>query len=149
MEEPDPQLHHAAPPRPGNTGLRDQDTDSGIFPLAQSWVPSGDLLVDFTLTFSAPEMVYDVCNRNLTQSARTITIATTGVPVTPGETANGPTMAITGASSGMSEADSCRGLDGYDRCPTAPPGSSSEKAMLSLPTAMASALCLMYSFIVS
>ncbi|XP_078573834.1 phosphatidylethanolamine-binding protein 1-like [Branchiostoma floridae x Branchiostoma japonicum] len=249
---------------------------------AQSWVPSGDLPVDFSLTFSAPEMVYDVCNRNFSQSARTITIATTGVPVTPGETANDPTaMAISGASSGdmftilmvdpdtpsadvgttekpllhmlitnitnsdpstgavldpyrgpmpppcsgdhtyhylllrqtaalsltvddlpqytpdctlanlagrclfevanfissnqmtpvgyvtmvaatdgyvrysyvndrgMSEADSCRGLDGYESCPTAPPGSSSEKITVSLSTVMASALCLMYSFIVS
>jgi len=26
MEEPDSQCHHAAPPRPGNTGLRDQGT---------------------------------------------------------------------------------------------------------------------------
>eukprot|EP00058_Branchiostoma_floridae_P026650 XP_002612141.1 hypothetical protein BRAFLDRAFT_88880 [Branchiostoma floridae] len=117
---------------------------------AQSWVPSGDLPVDFTVTFSAPEMVYDVCNRDFSQSARNITVATTGVPVTPGETAMNPTaMTITGASSGMSEADSCRGLDGYDPCPTAPPGSSSEKVMVSLSTVMASAWCLMFSFILN
>ncbi|XP_035686028.1 phosphatidylethanolamine-binding protein 1-like [Branchiostoma floridae] len=249
---------------------------------AQSWVPSGDLPVDFTVTFSAPEMVYDVCNRDFSQSARNITVATTGVPVTPGETAMNPTaMTIKGASSGdmftilmvdpdtpydyvstdekpllhmlitnitnadastgavidpyrgpmpppcsgdhtyhylllrqtadlsltaddlprytpecnftrlanrclfevanfissnqlttvgyvtmvgatdgyvrynyvnnrgMSEADSCRGLDGYDPCPTAPPGSSSEKVMVSLSTVMASAWCLMFSFIVN
>ncbi|CAH1230490.1 Hypp309 [Branchiostoma lanceolatum] len=68
-------------------------------PPSQSWVPSGDLPVDFSLTFSAPEVVYDVCNRNFTQSGRTISVATTGVGVTPGETANDPTaMTITGAS---------------------------------------------------
>ncbi|XP_078698787.1 uncharacterized protein LOC144926146 isoform X1 [Branchiostoma floridae x Branchiostoma belcheri] len=68
---------------------------------AQSWVPSGDLPVDFTLTFSAPQMVYDVCSRSFTQSARTVSVATTGVSVTPGETANDPTtITITGASSG-------------------------------------------------
>ncbi|XP_019625001.1 PREDICTED: mucin-5AC-like [Branchiostoma belcheri] len=68
---------------------------------AQSWVPSGYLPVDFTLTFSAPQMVYDVCSRSFTQSARTVSVDTTGVSVTPGETANDPTtMTITGASSG-------------------------------------------------
>ncbi|KAI8480919.1 hypothetical protein Bbelb_413480 [Branchiostoma belcheri] len=63
---------------------------------AQSWVPSGDLPVDFTLTFSAPESVYNVCNRSFTQSARTISVATTGVSVTPGETAHHPTAMISG-----------------------------------------------------
>ncbi|XP_078617515.1 uncharacterized protein LOC144885468 [Branchiostoma floridae x Branchiostoma japonicum] len=67
---------------------------------ADSWVPSSDLPVDFAVTFTAPETVYNVCNRNFTQSARTVSIATTGDVVTPGETANAPTMTITGASSG-------------------------------------------------
>ncbi|XP_078573829.1 protein D1-like isoform X2 [Branchiostoma floridae x Branchiostoma japonicum] len=72
-----------------------------VLSYVQSWVPSGDLPVDFTVTFSAPEMVYDVCNRNFRQNARNITVATTAVPVTPGETANNPTtMTITGASPG-------------------------------------------------
>ncbi|XP_035686347.1 uncharacterized protein LOC118422727 isoform X1 [Branchiostoma floridae] len=64
-----------------------------------SWVPPGDLPVNFTVTFSAPETVYNVCNRNFTQSARNFSVDTTGVVVTPGETANAPTMTIAGASS--------------------------------------------------
>ncbi|XP_078698794.1 phosphatidylethanolamine-binding protein 1-like isoform X2 [Branchiostoma floridae x Branchiostoma belcheri] len=247
---------------------------------AQSWVPSGDLPVDFTLTFSAPQMVYDVCSRSFTQSARTVSVATTGVSVTPGETANDPTtITITGASSGdmftilmvdpdtpaadvgttekpllhmlitnitnadpttgaviqsyqgpmpppcsgdhtyhylllrqtaalsltvndlpdytpdctnprlpgrclfevanfissnqltpvgyvtmvgttdgyvryqyvnnrgISEAQACQGLDGYDPCPTAPPGSSGEKVMVSMSSVMVAAWCLIVSFI--
>ncbi|CAH1230492.1 PEBP1 [Branchiostoma lanceolatum] len=260
--------------------FKQTNVEECVLPLAQSWVPSGDLPVDFSLTFAAPEVVYDVCNRNFTQSARTISVATTGVAVTPGETANDPTaMTITGASQGdmftilmvdpdtpsaevgttekpllhmlitnitntdpstgavlnpyggpmpppcsgdhtyhylllrqaaalsltvddlpgytpdctnpgligrclfevanfissnqltpvgyvtmvaatdgyvrygyvndrgMSEADSCRGLDGYDPCPTAPPGSGSEKVMVSMSAFMASAWCLIFSVI--
>ncbi|CAH1230488.1 Hypp308 [Branchiostoma lanceolatum] len=48
---------------------------------------------------------------------------------------------------GISEADSCRGLDGYDPCPTAPPGSGSEKVMVSMSAFMASAWCLIFSVI--
>ncbi|XP_066264648.1 phosphatidylethanolamine-binding protein 1-like [Branchiostoma lanceolatum] len=67
---------------------------------AHPWVPSGDLPMDLTVTFSAPEMVYSVCDRDFTQSAKNFSVATAGVAVNPGQTANDPTMTITGASPG-------------------------------------------------